>query len=352
MKVIVTSGGTGGHVYPAISLCKYLENNNEKVLFVGNKNKLEEELTRKEEIEFIGLDLINKSGFINKLKLVFKLFKEIYKSIQIIKKFKPDVIVGFGNYISLPICIAGILKGIPIFLHEQNSMMGKANKLIGYFAKKIGYSIPLIKEYHKNKLVSVGNPRSSDCLRLNKNNLKLDMTKNNVLIFMGSLGSSSINKILKEFINISDNKNIYHIVTGKKHYESFKSDCLNKDNIKIYSYIEEMIPFMKKCDLVVTRSGATTISEIITLGLPSVLIPSPYVSNNHQYYNAKYLLDNDACIMLDENKLTSKRLKKEIDYLLDKSDERIKLRLNSLKLAIFNSNSKIYKTLQEIVNGE
>lgn len=350
MKIIVTSGGTGGHVYPAISLCKYLENNGDEVLFVGGKNKMEEDISRKEDIEFIGLELGNRNGFINKIKLVFNLIKQIYKSIKLINEYKPNLIIGFGNYISLPICIAGILKKIPIFLHEQNSTMGKANIILGYFAKKIGYSIPLSKEFHKDKLVEVGNPRSSECLKIKNSNIKIDITKNNVLIFMGSLGSSSINKVLKEFIEISDDKNIYHIVTGKKHYELFNKDIRKKDNIIIYPYVEDMISLMKKCDLVVTRSGATTISEIITLGLPSILIPSPYVSNNHQYYNAKYLLDKEACLMLEEKELNAKKLKDEIDYLLNNNDKRIKLRLNSLKLANFNCNNKIYKILKEISN--
>lgn len=350
MKIIVTSGGTGGHIYPALSLCKYLENNGEKVLFVGGKSKLEEELVRKEEIEFKGLDLNNKSGIIAKIKFILNLFKQIYKSLRIIKEFKPDVVVGFGNYISLPMCIASIIKGIPLFLHEQNSTMGKANKLLGYFAKKIGYSIPLNKEYHKDKLVNVGNPRSSECLKNSQNNIRIDVTKNNVLIFMGSLGSNSINSILKEFINNDNSNNVYHIVTGKKHYDGFINAIKKKSNIHIYPYIENMTQFMKKCDLVVTRSGATTLSEIITLGMPSILIPSPYVSNNHQYHNARYLFDKDACMLLEEKDLTYSVLKDKIEYLLNNSSIRIKYRLNSLKLAIFDSNNKIYKILKEIIN--
>lgn len=350
MKVIVTSGGSGGHIYPALSLCKYLENNGEKVLFVGGKNRLEEEIVKKEEIEFRGLDLENKSGIIAKIKFIFNLFKQIYKSLQIIKEFKPDVVVGFGNYISLPMCIASVVKRIPLFLHEQNSTMGKANKLLGYFAKKIGYSIPLSKECHKDKLVNVGNPRSSECLKNNFNDIRVDITKNNILIFMGSLGSSSINKILKDFVNNDNSNNVYHIVTGKKHYDTFINDINKKSNINIYPYIENMISFMKKCDLVVTRSGATTISEIITLGMPSILIPSPYVSNNHQYHNARYLFDKGACMLLEEKDLNYKILKEKIEYLLNNSNVRIKYRLNSLKLAVFDSNSKIYTLLKEIKN--
>ena len=111
-----------------------------------------------------------------------------------------------------------------------------------------------------------------------------------------------------------------------------------------------MISLMKKCDLVITRSGATTISEIITLGLPSILIPSPYVVNNHQFHNASYLYKNGACIMLEEKKLTSESLKSNIDYLLNNNDQRIKLRINSLKLAVFDSNSKIYNLIKEVVH--
>jgi len=172
------------------------------------------------------------------------------------------------------------------------------------------------------------------------------MSKNNILIFMGSLGSSTVNKVLKEFIKINNDNNIYHIVTGKKHYDDFIKGVKNKENIIIYPYVEDMISLMKKCDLVITRSGATTISEIITLGLPSILIPSPYVVNNHQFHNASYLLNNNACTMLEEKELNVLSLKEKIDFILNNNELRIKLRLNSLKLAIFDSNNKIYKLIK------
>lgn len=347
MKIIVTSGGTGGHIYPAVSLIKYLENNGEKVVFIGGKNKLEEEIAKKEDIEFIGLEFGKRNGILNKFKFIFSLINAFFTTLKIFKKEKPDVIVGFGNYISFPVCFAGKMLKVPLVLHEQNSSMGKANIMLGYMANKIGYSIPLMKEYHKNKLVNVGNPRSSECLKPGKNNSNLDITKNNVLIFMGSLGSSTINDILKNFIKENNDSNIYHIVTGKKHYESYVKDMAIKENIIIYPYIEDMVSFMKKCDIVVTRSGATTISEIITLGLPSILIPSPYVVKNHQFYNANYLFKNDACLMIEEKDLTSKALKEKIDYLLENNELRIKLRLNSLKLAVFDSNKKIYNLIME-----
>lgn len=350
MKIVVTSGGTGGHVYPAVSLIKYLENQGEEVTFIGARNKLEEEVAKKEDINFIGLEFNSRNGIVNKIKFIISLIKAFFIVLNLFDKNKPDVVVGFGNYISFPVCIAAKLKKIPVLLHEQNSVMGKANIMLGLIAKKIGYSIPLLKEYHKKKLVSVGNPRSNECLKTKLNTYKIDMTKNNVLIFMGSLGSSSVNKILKEFINTSIDSNMYHIVTGKKHYNDFIKDINKKDNIIIYPYVEDMISLMKKCDVLVTRSGATTISEIVTLGLPSILIPSPYVVNNHQFHNASYLLKSEACLMLEEKYLTSTTLKEKINLLLKDNELRVKLRINSLKLAVFDSNNKIYKIIKEITN--
>lgn len=351
MKIIVTSGGTGGHIYPAVSLIKYLENNGENVLFVGGKGKLEDEICKKEDINFIGLEVGNRNGIFNKIKFISKTFKNIITSIKILNKYKPNVVVGFGNYISLSVCIASKLKKIPIVLHEQNSIMGKANLFLGIFAKKIGYSIPLIKENHKRKLVNVGNPRSSECFKNINKRAIVDMTKNNVLIIMGSLGSSSVNEVLINFVNNNKDSNVYHIVTGKKHYNYFNDHINKRDNIKIYPYLEDSISFMKKCDLLVSRSGATTISEIITLGIPSILIPSPYVVNNHQYHNANYLFKNDACEILEEKNLTHESLQKNINKLLEDNSLRIKYRLNSMKLAIFDSNSRIYKLLKEVNNG-
>ena len=350
MKIVITSGGTGGHIYPAVSLIKYLENNGEDVLFIGAKNKMEEEVAKREEIDFVGFDFGKRTGVINKIKFIINLVKAFYESLLLFKKYKPDVVVGFGNYISFPVCLAAKVKKIPIILHEQNSIMGKANIVLGYLAKKIGYSIPLLKDYHRKKLVNVGNPRSSECLKNKVNNFKIDITKNNILIFMGSLGSRTVNDVLKQFIMENNDNNIYHIVTGKKHYNDFVQNLNNRVNIHIYPYIDDMISLMKKCDLVVTRSGATTISEIITLGLPSILIPSPYVVNNHQYHNANYLYKNGACLLLEEKNLTSNSLKKNIDFLLENNEERVHLRINSLKLAIFDSNNKIYKLIREFTN--
>lgn len=350
MKIVVTSGGTGGHVYPAVSLIKYLENQGEEVTFIGARNKLEEEVSKKEDINFIGLDFSKRNGLINKIKFIISIIKAFSNVLKIFKNNKPDIVIGFGNYISFPVCIAAKIKKIPILLHEQNSVMGKANLMLGTIAKKIGYSIPLLKEKHKSKLVNVGNPRSSECLKNRCNKHKMDLTKNNILIFMGSLGSTSVNKILKEFINNNDDSNIYHIVTGKKHYDSFMKNLNRKENIIVYPYVEDMISLMKKCDVLVSRSGATTISEIVTLGIPTILIPSPYVVNNHQFHNANYLLKNDACIMIEEKDLTMHSLKENIDLLLNDSELRVKLRLNSLKLAIFDSNYKIYKLVKELVN--
>lgn len=351
MKIIVTSGGTGGHIYPAISLIKYLENNGEEVLFVGAKNRMEEEIATKEEINFVGFEFGKRNGLTNKIKFIISLFKALFKSFKLFKEYKPDVVVGFGNYISFPICLAAKIKNIPIILHEQNSTMGKANIILGYFAKKIGYSIPLLKEYHQQKLINVGNPRSSECLKNRRSELKIDITKNNILIFMGSLGSSTINETLKQFIKDNYDDNIYHIITGKNYYNDFIKGLNLKHNINVYPYIDDMISLMKKCDLVVTRSGATTISEIVTLGLPSILIPSPYVVNNHQFHNANYLYKNNACVMLEEKKLTSSLLKKKIDYLLNNSEERVNLRINSLKLAVFDSNNKMYKLIKDAKHG-
>lgn len=348
MKILVVSGGTGGHIYPAISLIKYLENNGEDVLLVGARGGMEEDIAKKEEVKFEGLLFSRRNGLINKIKFICSLIKAFFASLSIIKNYSPDVVVGFGNYISFPLCLASKIKNIPIILHEQNSIMGKANIVLGYIAKKIGYSIPLLKEHHKNKLVNVGNPRSSECFKSVYHGSNIDVTKNNVLIFMGSLGSSSVNEVLKDFIKNNNDNNIYHIVSGKKHYTDFINYIDLKSNIKIYPYIDNMISFMKKCDLVVTRSGATTISEIITLGMPSILIPSPYVTNNHQYYNANYLYKNGACLLIEEKNLNHIELKNKIDGLLVNSEERVRLRINSLKLAVFDSNNKIYNLIKDV----
>lgn len=334
MKFILVSGGSGGHIYPCLSLANYLKERGEEVLLVGVKGGMEEDIYLKSDLDsrFFEIDKKKVKSFLNNYKSISSLYME----------YKPDALILFGNYISFSFALVAKKMKIPIYLHEQNVIYGKANKLIGLFAKRIYLSLPIKKDLYKNKSLLVGNPKGED----NKiQDVYLNKSKKNVFIVMGSLGSETINDIVKKMINISDKNINYHIVIGKKHYKKFTSNIDKKENVFIYEYIDNLISYTSKCDLLISRSGATTISEIINYKIPSILIPSPYVSNNHQYKNALYLKENKACHILSEKDLNERILVNEISEMVN-DENRLKGFKNNLeKLEVKNTKRLIYEDI-------
>lgn len=335
MKIILVAGGSGGHIYPCLELAKYLKENNEQVLLCGSINSLEEKIYKENGFEFQGVKINKKkisSHFIN-----YKKINKIYK------EFKPDLVILFGNYISVSFAMNAIVKKIPIFLHEQNVIYGLANKLLGYKAKRIYLSLPINKNVHSKKSVLVGNPKSD----IKVKDSFAFKSRHNVTIVMGSLGSITINNLLKEFIKIANSDIDYHIVVGNKYYDEFRKNLDIKNNIHIYPYLDNLASYMKKSDIFISRAGATTISEILVNGACSILIPSPYVKNNHQYLNAKYLKDNNASILIEESKLDAFKLNEEINKLINDYKKRLDMKMNARKLAVLESKKKIYEDIKK-----
>ena len=334
MKFILVSGGSGGHIYPCLSLANYLKERGESVLLVGVKGGMEEDIYLKS-----GLD--SKFFEINKKKV--KSFFNNYKSISsLYSEYKPDAIILFGNYISFSFAIVAKKMKLPIYLHEQNVIYGKANKLIGLFAKRIYLSLPIKNDLYKNKSLLVGNPKGEDSKIVD---VYLNKSKKNVFIVMGSLGSETVNQVVKKMIDVVSGDINFHLVIGKKHYEKFIKEITKKENVFIYPYLDNLISYTSKCDLLVSRSGATTISEIINYKIPSILIPSPYVSNNHQYKNAMYLKEYDACCVLNEKDLDENVLIGKINELVRDELTVKKLKKNLEKLEIKNTRKLIYEDI-------
>lgn len=322
MKVILAAGGTGGHIYPALAFAKYLKQNlnNVDILFVGSKHRVETTLIPSYGYNFIGLDLNTPSGNIfNKIKGYMDAFRAIDDCVEIIDDFKPDVIIGFGGFTCFSMVKAGIKRNVLSFLHEQNSVVGKSNKVL---AKKVDGIIgvyPAIKDQLKSDNVYLyGNPRYNDCMNVEEFDLESLNLKNDiktVVIVMGSLGSQIINEVVLDMIN--NNEFEYQIVyiSGKNYYHDSLNDKLNA-NIKVIPYSDKLIPLMNKSDLVVGRAGATTLSELMALNKPSIIIPSIHVTDNHQFYNAKYY-ENLGCLnVIEESDLNSNDLKKMIDSVI------------------------------------
>ncbi len=355
MKYLISAGGTGGHIYPAISIINTIRKNDKshEILFIGTTTRMEKDIIPQLGIKYIGLDIIGLSK--NPLKLVEALYynlKSYKKSLKIIKDFNPDITIGVGGYVTAPVCLASHKLNVPILLHEQNSIPGKANKMLSKYATVVCLSMENSKKYFStNNCVYTGNPRGEEILtypKANKKDYGLNENKKLVLITTGSLGAETVNEKIKEMLK-NFNETSYEIlfVTGKKTYEYFK-DCTKK-GVKVVDYLEDMPKVLKITDLIVSRAGATTISEITSLGIPSILIPSPYVANNHQYVNAKDLEDHNACVLIEENHLDPNELLKEINNILNDKEKYDKLKKGAQKLGVSNSATRIYQEILKIV---
>lgn len=320
MKIIVSGGGTGGHIYPALSIMNALIKrgiNKEDILYIGTLDRMEKDIIPKEGFNYIGLDIkgLDRKNLLKNFKVMGLFIKAYFKASKIIKDFKPDLVLGIGGYITLPVLLAAQNKGIKTFIHEQNAVPGLANKIISKRASLIGVSFEESLKYFKKNAYLSGNPVSEEAYnaeKLDKRSLFND-DKKIVLIVMGSLGSMTVNaELIKMMPNLSKRYN-YVIVTGKKYFHLFKEES----NIKVLPYINNMKEYLKTVDLIVSRAGATTIAEITAAGLPSILVPSPYVTHNHQELNALSLEKKGASFVLLEKDFNADNLNKQIEDILE-----------------------------------
>ncbi|MBR3693326.1 MAG: undecaprenyldiphospho-muramoylpentapeptide beta-N-acetylglucosaminyltransferase [Erysipelotrichales bacterium] len=314
MRVVLVAGGTGGHVFPAIALGEYLRDQKGcEILFVGVNNKMEATEVPKHDIKFVGLEMRGFVGSVaNRLKCLQLVAKNIGVSKKLLKEFKPDIVIGFGGYICVPVLLAAKQMNIPTMLHEQNSVAGLANKILGKTADGIVICFQnAFDTFPKEKTKLLGSPRASMLTLKEKDSsilseLQVLGGRKLVYIVMGSLGSESVNAAMSDVIReLSKNNDIELVyVTGPKHYEDVVStlgELPPHIHVVAFTDQERLLPFV---DVMVCRAGATTIAELCALGVPSILIPSPYVAHNHQYLNAKELVDKGACLLVEEKDLT------------------------------------------------
>ena len=356
MKYLITAGGTGGHIYPAVAMINKIKEMDSKAefLYIGTTDRMEKDIIPNLGIDYNGIKIKGLSK--NPFKLTsfsYYMLSGISKCKKIIKKFKPDIVLAFGGYVTVPVVIAAKKQDIKVLLHEQNSIPGKANILLSKYSDVICASMPSTLNHFKDKnIVFTGNPRAEEATIAKKGNkLKYGLTnsKKLVIITTGSLGAKTVNDCLINSIDKFKDKNYeVLIVAGKNNYEDMKK-VSHSLNVKIVPYLDDMLNMLRVTDLVVTRSGASIISEIMTLNIPSILIPSPYVANNHQYLNAKDLSDKDAAVLLEEKDLTSDSLIKEIDLLLNDKEKYKSLLENTKLFATPDSATKIYNELQKIL---
>lgn len=369
MKVLVTGGGTGGHIYPALAIAKKIKEDysDSEILYVGTHNSMESEIVPKEGFEFKGIRV---KGFRRKLSMdTLKSFKELFLGLndarKIVKDFSPDVVIGTGGFVCGPVVLTASLKRIPTLIHEQNALPGVTNRILSRFVDKIAISFDESKKHFKNskKLVLTGNPIRESIVNVDKNlaykDLNVNPNKSLVLSFGGSGGHKKLNDAMLKVIetNINNRKIQIMHVTGKRLYDEFIKalndrgiDISMSDNIKVLPYLFKMPEAQAISDLVIISAGAISIAEVTAIGVPSIVIPKAYTTDNHQEYNARAVENEGAGIMLLEKDLNGDRLNKHILDLLYDNRRLSTMAVNSKKLGKIEATGKIVGIVSNLVN--
>ena len=360
MKVVITAGGTGGHIFPALAVINKLKEKDKTcdILYIGTTDRMEKDIIPKEGINYVGLKMLglNRRNPFKNIKVMKTYYQAVKKAKEELIKYKPDIVVGFGGYIEAPVIYAASKLKIKTIIHEQNSLPGVSNKFLSRYVDKILISFQENSKYFpKEKTIYTGNPRSEQIKNIKvvkKETLGFKKELPLIIIVMGSLGSLTMTNKLKEIVSEFKNKN-YQIllITGNNYYEAYK-DINVPSNVKIVPFLNNLIGYMKDATLIVTRSGASTIAEITSIGLPAIMVPSPYVTNNHQFMNAKALEKAGACKIIEEANFNKDSLIKEIDDLINN-----KVKLNNMKKALLkrsktNSATLIYDEIVKLVRDE
>ena len=365
MRVVVSGGGTGGHIYPALAFMRYLEKQEDvEYLYIGTKRGLESKIVPQAGYAFesIKIEGLKRSLSLENLKTAYYMVTSVIKARKILKEFKPDVVIGTGGYVCAPVLFAASLLKIPTIIHEQNSVAGVTNKFLAKWVNKIAICFDDVKKdfaSYSEKVVLTGNPRGQEVVEIKKNPEYLDSIGVQtdlpiVVIFGGSRGSERMNEVFVEALEGFADKN-YHVimVTGEVHYDKINNQITNLakslPNVSVFPYIKDMPQLFQNVDLVVCRSGATTLTELTALGLASILIPSPYVTNNHQEANARSLVDQGAASMILEKELNAQTMLAEIDHILLDSHKKEAMATSAKKMGITDASSRLTSMIHEML---
>ncbi|NLY46437.1 MAG: undecaprenyldiphospho-muramoylpentapeptide beta-N-acetylglucosaminyltransferase [Tissierella sp.] len=366
MKYIISGGGTGGHIYPALAIVNEIKtfDKNAEILYIGTKDGLEAELVPKEGIKFKTIRVkglprkINKSSFIALRELLVGL-KE---SQRIIKEFKPNIVIGTGGYVCGPIVYKAAKNNIPTIIHEQNAFPGITNKILSRYVDRVATTFDEASKYFKypDRVVNTGNPIRIEILNKDKDLsykvLNIDSNKPFILSFGGSGGQKKLNDaILDILLNKRWNENYQLIhVTGKRLYDSFMKDIKEKNiilnkNIRILPYLYEMPDALNIADLLIASSGAITLAETSAIGLPSILIPKSYTAENHQEYNARAFESAGASVVILEKDLSGNLLNETINSIIQDHNKLRMMSINSKKMGNIDATKEIYKLINEMI---
>ncbi|REE83027.1 UDP-N-acetylglucosamine-N-acetylmuramylpentapeptide N-acetylglucosamine transferase [Lutibacter oceani] len=360
INIILSGGGTGGHIYPAVSIANELKGKypEAKFLFVGAKDRMEMEKVPQAGYEIKGLWIsgLQRSLSLKNLAFPFKLISSLWNAFRIIKRFKPTIVIGTGGFASGPTLYAASLKGVKTLIQEQNSYPGITNKLLSKKANKICVAYDGLERFFPSeKIIKTGNPVRQDLLDVASKKeeanifFKLKSDKKTLVIIGGSLGARAINNLIEKHINwLVENKIQVIWQTGKLYYDEFKKyDDL--EGVQTHAFLNRMDLTYAAADVLISRAGASSISELCIVGKPVIFIPSPNVAEDHQTKNALSVVTKNAALLLKESEL--KMFKTMFLGLINDVELQQKLSKNIKALALPNATKDIVKEIEKLINS-
>lgn len=364
MRVLIAGGGTAGHINPGIAIAKYIKEKqpDTEIVFVGTQRGLETKLVPREGFE---LKLIRVRGFKRKLSFdtlvaVKELFGSLSEAARVIKDFKPDIVIGTGGYVCGPVLFSAARKKIPTLVHEQNAFPGVTNRILSRFVKVVAISFKESEKFFGSakKLVLTGNPIRKEMLDIDSANIGKKSREVGgipvVVVFGGSRGAEKINQTIADMIrnNLKETDCKIIFATGESQYQKIMKQLegVSNKSLEVMPYIFDMANVMASADLVICRAGAITISELTALGVPSVMIPSPYVTANHQEHNARALEKQGAAEVILEKELDHKLLYQKMISLIRDKRKLEKMAANAKRVGVRDASLKIYSIINELTD--
>lgn len=374
MKILFATGGTAGHINPALAVASYIKENyeNVEILFVGTKDHMESRLVPNAGFAFKTIEIsgfrrsFSPSAISHNVKTVYQLLKSNSACKKIIEEFNPDVCVGFGGYVSGPVLQKAVKMGVPTCIHEQNAFPGITNKTLAKQVDKVLVTVEDAINHldSKNKPIVTGLPVRGEILKADKEFSRAELgvpeDKPLVLSFGGSLGAKPLNDAMFDILlDSAESEKYFHIhsvgTNGTEYLKKFEDAGFvngKKGTVEVRQYIDNMDVCMSAADLVIGRAGASSLSEIEALGKASILIPSPYVAENHQYHNAMALVNRNAARIIEEKDLTSEKLSSLIDEILSDKTELANIENNAKNMAITNASERIANIIVSLIKNK
>lgn len=363
IKIIIAGGGTGGHIFPAVSIANAMKRLRPdcEILFVGAKGKMEMEKVPKEGYNIIGLDIagFNRSSLLKNIGLPFKLIKSLMQARKVLNDFKPDIAIGVGGYASFPVLFMAQRKGIATLIQEQNSFAGKSNQFLGKKANAICVAYDNMEKFFPStKIIRTGNPVRagiSNAAISHQDGLQffnLNQHVKTIFAFGGSLGAKSINEALAGSITYFVENNIQLIwQTGTTFYSKAVEAVKGHESlIKVHEFIREMDMAYAAADIIISRAGASSISELCIVGKPVIFVPFPFASEDHQTFNAMALVQHNAAVLVKDNVAQHELIQKLDDLIKDKTQQ--ELMCNNIKrMEVLNADERIANKIIEIIQA-